>query len=198
MNKVDLRREFLTRRKTLSLDEVNHRSQAIAQLFLDFLTQNGLAFNPLLIHTFLPIQKQHEVDTWLIINSIWQQFPQLKFTVSVTDITSNQLTHYPLYADTRLQKNRWDIPEPIDATQQSAIDNQLIDLVLVPLLVFDKRGHRVGYGGGYYDRFLADCRPDCLTMGLSLFDPVEQIDDIELTDIRLDACLTPKQLFSFN
>lgn len=190
MNKAELRREYLDRRKTLSSDEVNHLSQIIAQHFLEFLIHSGLSAKPLLIHTFLPIRQQHEVDTWLIIHSIWKQFPQITLTVSVTDITSNRLTHYPLYADTRLQENRWGIPEPIDVTPESAIDSYQIDLVLVPLLVFDTQGHRVGYGGGYYDRFLADCRPDCLKVGLSFFEPVAQIDNVNATDIRLNLCVT--------
>ncbi|GAB4052384.1 5-formyltetrahydrofolate cyclo-ligase [Spirosoma litoris] len=197
MNKAELRREYLGRRKALTVDEVAHRSQAIAQRFLNFLIQTDLATKPLLIHTFLPIRRQHEVDTWLIIDSIWKQFPQITLAISVTDIAANQLTHYPFYPDTRLQENRWGIPEPIDVTQKSAIDSRQIDLVLVPLLVFDTQGHRVGYGGGYYDRFLANCRPDCLKVGLSFFKPIEAIDSIEVTDFRLNICITPRQLFSF-
>ena len=70
-------------------------------------------------------------------------------------------------------------------------------MVLVPLLAFDKLGHRVGYGKGYYDRFLAKCPPNCLRIGLSLFDPVERIDDVVPTDIRLNSCLTPVHTYVF-
>ena len=72
-----------------------------------------------------------------------------------------------------------------------------IDLVLVPLLAFDKRGHRVGYGKGYYDRLLSQVRHDCRKIGLSLFQPVDVIDDIAASDIELDECVTPEGVVAF-
>ncbi|HMP93015.1 MAG TPA: 5-formyltetrahydrofolate cyclo-ligase [Phnomibacter sp.] len=72
-----------------------------------------------------------------------------------------------------------------------------IDLVLVPLLAFDTYGHRVGYGKGFYDRYLATCRPDTLSLGLSWFGPVDEIEDVHLHDIPLKYCATPSQLYAF-
>ena len=149
-----------------------------------------------IIHTFLPIIRQNEVDTWPIIHRIWQDFPATQVAVSITDTTSNQLTHYVLTPNTSLVENRWGIPEPSPENSTAIVSTQ-IDLVLVPLLVFDQQGHRVGYGKGYYDWFLAECRPDCFTVGLSLFDPVERINDVAPTDIRLDVCVTPMHTFVF-
>jgi len=63
--------------------------------------------------------------------------------------------------------------------------------VLVPLLCFDRRGHRVGYGRGYYDRFLARCRHDCKKIGLSFFEPLAEIDDVHEGDVELNYCVTP-------
>ena len=68
-----------------------------------------------------------------------------------------------------------------------------VDVVLVPGLAFDEGGHRVGYGRGFYDRFLALCRPDCLKVGLSYFEPISQITDIHAGDIRLDLLITPER-----
>ena len=59
-------------------------------------------------------------------------------------------------------------------------------MVLVPGVCFDRDGHRVGYGKGFYDRFLKTCRPDCVKIGLSFFEPVEKIDDVHNGDIALD------------
>ncbi|HMT07236.1 MAG TPA: 5-formyltetrahydrofolate cyclo-ligase, partial [Pyrinomonadaceae bacterium] len=73
-----------------------------------------------------------------------------------------------------------------------------IDCVLVPLLAFDMFGERVGYGGGFYDRFLSECRPDCLKTGLSLFPPVDLISDTNENDIKLDMVITPDAVFEFN
>ena len=70
-------------------------------------------------------------------------------------------------------------------------------MVFVPLLVFDQQGHRVGYGMGYYDRFLVQCSETTLKVGLSFFDPVSKIEDIKTHDIALDFALTPEGIFTF-
>lgn len=72
-----------------------------------------------------------------------------------------------------------------------------IDMVLVPLLAFDKMGNRVGYGKGFYDRFLAECKISCKRIGISFFDPIEKIEEVDGNDISLTDCLTPSQLFNF-
>jgi 5-formyltetrahydrofolate cyclo-ligase len=72
-----------------------------------------------------------------------------------------------------------------------------IDLVLVPLLTFDKRGHRVGYGKGYYDKFLARCNPYVIKIGLNFYDPVDEISDINAFDIPLDFCVTHHEIYAF-
>nr|MCU0396414.1 5-formyltetrahydrofolate cyclo-ligase [Chitinophagaceae bacterium] len=77
------------------------------------------------------------------------------------------------------------------------VDPGMIDLVFVPLLAFDKKGYRVGYGKGYYDRFLKRCRPDVMTLGLSLFPPVEAIGDLHTNDVPLKYCITPHKIYAF-
>ena len=69
---------------------------------------------------------------------------------------------------------------------------------MVPLLAYDKTGHRVGYGKGYYDRFLKETRPDCLKIGLSAFQAEAEIPDTHEGDVRLDMCLTPHETIRFN
>ena len=76
------------------------------------------------------------------------------------------------------------------------IQNSKIDLVLIPLLCFDKKGYRVGYGKGYYDRFLAECRPDVMKIGLSIFEPVDEISDVDEFDVKMDYCITPNKIWS--
>ncbi|GAB4001049.1 5-formyltetrahydrofolate cyclo-ligase [Spirosoma daeguense] len=191
MTKADLRKLFLAKRKALSPKDVAERSEQIAWHFFDFLKRNDFSDTSVLVHIFLPIERQNEVDTWLIIKSIWADFPRIQLAVSVTDTKTYQLNHYPLNRDTQLQKNRWGIPEPIAIEQMQSITSNQFDIILVPLLVFDKQSHRVGYGKGYYDRFLAECRPDCLTIGLSLFEPIDVIDDIQETDIPLGSFIVP-------
>lgn len=197
MTKAELRREFLAKRKALSADEGARRSKQIGRLFFAYLDENGLTDVPTTIHTFLPIKRRHEVDTWAIIEHIWLSLSHIHTSVPVTDEYNYQLLNYTIFPTTPLVENRLGIPEPaIGSRYETELDQ--IGMVLVPLLAFDRQGNRVGYGGGYYDRFLAEQVPASRKIGLSFFDPVELIDDIESTDVKLDVCITPERWHIFD
>ncbi|QMU27274.1 5-formyltetrahydrofolate cyclo-ligase [Adhaeribacter radiodurans] len=191
MLKATLRREFLKKRKEYSLDEVNSRSKIICRNFFDFYLVNNLK----IIHTFLPIVSSNEVNTWFIIEHLRVNFPEIKLSVPLTDLQAQTLSHYLLTPETILLQNKWGIPEPQNA---ELVPVQNIDMVFVPLLAFDKQGHRVGYGKGFYDRFLAECRPDTITIGLSLEEePVPFISDVHNEDITLQFVITPASIYQF-
>ncbi|ADB41329.1 5-formyltetrahydrofolate cyclo-ligase [Spirosoma linguale] len=190
MTKSALRQAFLAQRKALTPDEVACRSELIAGHFFAYMEKNDLVDASTIIHTFLPIKRRNEVNTWAIIEPIWLSFPHIHISVPVTDEYNQQLLNYTIFPGTPLVTNRLGIPEPAVGSRYET-ELEQISVVLVPLLAFDKQGHRVGYGGGYYDRFLAGCRPDCLKIGLSLFEAVDEITDIEPTDVKLDFCITP-------
>ena len=105
------------------------------------------------------------------------------------------LTHYLLTENTQLRKNTYGIPEPVEGL---LVPENKLDVVFVPLLAFDKKGCRVGYGKGFYDRFLMKCRPDTIKIGLSIFDAVSEISDATQADVRLDYCVTPEEIYSFS
>ncbi|WP_461142128.1 5-formyltetrahydrofolate cyclo-ligase [Spirosoma pomorum] len=194
MSKANLRKEYLTQRRALSPDETDLRSQQIASRVLAQLN-TLMADRPAILHTFLPIKRHNEVDTWLIINQIWDKHPQIQITVPVTNMAQLSMRHYVITPETAFVANHLGIPEPpTDGPQVQPAD---ITVVLVPLLVFDRQGHRVGYGGGFYDRFLSQCRPDCQKIGLSLFPPIDRIDDVAGTDIPLNGCATPQKYWTF-
>lgn len=77
------------------------------------------------------------------------------------------------------------------------LDPRQIDLVLMPLLIFDVKGNRVGYGKGFYDRYLSQCRQDILKIGLSYLPAINRIEDVDPFDIPLDYCATPERLYDF-
>jgi 5-formyltetrahydrofolate cyclo-ligase len=184
MHKSELRKTMLQRRRALSIDEVAVRSQRIADLFFQqFALKAGQT-----VHVFLPIIKNNEVNTWPIIERLRLEYPEVQVVVPVTDAAQNVLTHHHLTEESVLVENAWGIPEPQDAQIVHAHE---VDVVLIPLLAFDKKGHRVGYGKGFYDRFLADCRPDVVKVGLSLEPPVERIADPNRYDVPLDFAITP-------
>ena len=202
MTKAELRATFLAQRRALSVAQAEHLSRHMLKPLMHLLCSDIQLFNKpkefgksAYIHTFLPIDHQREVDTWYFVRWAWRGYKTIKIAASVTDPVRKKLTHYRIRPDTVFTKNRWGIPEPQSAARP--VSSATFDIVLVPLLAFDQQGNRVGYGGGYYDRFLAECRPDCVKIGLSLFDPVERIDDVEPTDVRLDACITPEEVCLF-
>jgi 5-formyltetrahydrofolate cyclo-ligase len=144
-----------------------------------------------LYHLFMPVEKNKEVDTSYLLSIIQGKDKQPVVPKMVDD---HGLEHYLLSDQTTLKMNRWGIPEPLSGI---ALTPQQIEVVFVPLLVFDQEGHRVGYGKGYYDRFLAECPKSTIKVGLSFFDPVSKIEDIDTNDIALDYAVSPRQVFVF-
>ena len=113
--------------------------------------------------------------------------------VPKSNVVTFEMKHYLLTDATAIKPNILNIPEPLDGT---TIEASKIQLVFVPLLAFDKKGQRVGYGKGLYDRFLKGC-PKALKIGLSFFGPIKEITDIKSSDIALDYCITPNQIYQF-
>jgi 5-formyltetrahydrofolate cyclo-ligase len=192
--KAALRRAALARRKALTPAEIARRSEQLrAGLFRHFRVQEWRW-----LHLFLPLLAKSEPDTWPIIRQLWAESQAPRLAAPVVQPDSISLRHYELTPDTPLIANRWGIPEPKPAPAAEVLPAQL-DAVLVPLLACDQRGHRVGYGGGFYDRFLAECRPGALFIGLSMLDdgPVAEIADVLPTDVPLHACITPGGVWNF-
>ncbi|MBC8153094.1 MAG: 5-formyltetrahydrofolate cyclo-ligase [Bacteroidetes bacterium] len=198
MTKAELRTIYKARRQNLSAKAVAEASNRICGRWQAYTNSSDRIGGPVSvhIHVFLPIQSRNEVDTWPIIQQLWQTDSAITVVTSITNVGTGTLTHVALTPASELTLNPYGIPEPNPATSRP-VSAAVVDVVVVPLLVFDRQGHRVGYGNGFYDRFLAECRPDCLKVGLSLFAPVERIDDVTKTDISLDVCLTPDQTILF-
>ena len=146
------------------------------------------------LHLFLPILSKKEVDTQPLVTWLRQHHPALRVVLSRTDMQSAQMTHYLWETHTVFEQHKYGMTEPVEGTLVAPED---IDLVFVPLLAFDLAGHRVGYGKGMYDRFLQQCRPDVLTIGLSQFGPVETIEDAGEWDVRLRMAITPQAIYQF-
>lgn len=191
MDKATLRQQFLERRLQLSRSSYWTLTEEIMEQvkLIDWMKQG-------LVHVFLPMRKNNEVDTFSILNYFKLQHPQLKIVVPRTDFNNLSISNI-LYDHeyTILGRNKYDIPEPIHG---KVVPNEEIDVVFTPLLVCDKKGNRVGYGKGFYDRFLSECRPDVKKIGLSFFEPIDEIDDVNEFDIPLDMCITPQKTWNFN
>jgi len=145
------------------------------------------------VHSFLPIEKTKEPNTWLIIERIRREFPHIRVSIPRINNETSALDNFYFEGLHQLQNNTWGIPEP---KQGIPTPNDKIDVVLVPLLAFDAAGHRVGYGRGFYDKFLATTRKDCRKIGLSFFPAVDSIDNITGQDLPLDMVVTPKEVLN--
>lgn len=147
------------------------------------------------LHLFLPIVERKEVDTFEFVNFFKTNHPHINLVVPRCNFNTKEMEAIHFEPEvTVLAKNKQQIPEPIYG---NIVDVKLIDAVIVPLLAFDQKGHRVGYGAGFYDRFLEQCKPDVLKIGVSLFEPVEEIIDTHQHDIPLTHCITPNKTYYF-
>jgi 5-formyltetrahydrofolate cyclo-ligase len=190
MLKADLRKTYLARQRKLSHAEHLEKSELVAANFFKAFDLTNVRF----LHGFLPIEKNREIDTWLIFQKIWRDFPHITTVVSRVDFEKMTLENVVVSSHTKLVFNRWHILEPEDG---ETIDAQKIDAAVIPLLAFDKKGFRAGYGKGFYDKFLSECRSDMLKIGLSYFSPVEEIADLHEFDVKLDFCVMPDGVINF-
>lgn len=187
MTKAELRKAYKLLRKSLSEDQIEDFSLQIANQLLQ-LPIWGYSF----YHLFLSITEHQEVNTEYILNILSGKDKHI--VISKSDFETTDMSHYLLTDSTTIKKNKWHIPEPVDGIP---IASSQIEVVFIPLLAFDKSGHRVGYGKGFYDKFLAKCQPKTIKIGLSFFESVEQISDSFEGDISLDYCITPQQVYTF-
>ena len=186
-NKKELRLKYKTLRQNLSVTDVEENSLAIANAVLKLPIWGKTYF-----HIFLPIEEHNEVDTELILHLLSGKDKEI--IVSKADFESRKMTHFLLTDNTKIKKNEYNIPEPVDGIE---VPSQKIEVVFIPLLAFDLKGNRVGYGKGFYDKFLAECKPETIKIGLSFFESEEKINDVFEGDIPLNYCVTPIKTYSF-
>jgi 5-formyltetrahydrofolate cyclo-ligase len=191
MNKADLRKEFLRKRRELSVEMTSEFSSRIAEGFFRSFSLN--AINTL--HSFIALKEMNEPDTSLIYEKVWRDHPQILTVAPRINNTDTSIENAVFDSDSQLDLNKFGVPEPVGET---VIEPAAIDLVIIPLLCFDEHGNRVGYGKGFYDRFLSQCRNDCQKVGLSFFAPVAMIEDVNEYDVILDAVVTPSEVFRWN
>lgn len=183
MTKKELRNLYLEKRKNLSEGEC---ASFNLTLHSNFFTSVDLSFVQVL-HIFLPIEKNNEPDTWTIVDRLRREFPHIRISVPRVG-TDDNLENIYFEGLHQIETSSWGIPEP---KQGVPTPLEKIDLVIVPSLVIDRKGHRVGYGRGFYDRLLKRCRTNCLKIGISFFDTIEAITDVDANDVKLDQCITP-------
>ena len=185
MTKSEARQHYRKIRKAFTQDEVNAKSDLIFNQIQRFdLTQIQV------IHVFLPIAKNNEINTYPLIHWLFAQGKRIVVPI----VEGEKMLNAEIQPDFSTELKSFDIPEPIDYT---LIDATEIDLVFTPLFVADKLGNRVGYGGGFYDRFFGTTRTDLVKVGLTYFEMLNSIDDLHNGDVSLDVMVSPTTIESF-
>ncbi|MCL6293715.1 5-formyltetrahydrofolate cyclo-ligase [Jejuia spongiicola] len=187
MTKSELRKKYKSLRKNLTLNQIDDLSIAIANQTLKLPIWEHSFY-----HIFLSIEEHKEINTDYILNILAGKDKNI--VISKSDFKTTTLINFLLTDSTVIKKNHWNIPEPVDGIE---IDNKKLDVVFVPLLAFDKQGNRVGYGKGFYDNFLANCKPETIKIGLSFFDVEDEIEGVYESDVRLDFCVTADEVYGF-
>ena len=189
MTKKELRVKYKAKRIALSSKD---RDKLDDLLLIQF---QKLSFeNVSTLLSYMPMPHTAEPDTHLFTRYLEHLIPGLQTAFPKTNFTDHSMQAIAVDEDAEFAMNEFQITEP-------AGDNIIlpteIDLVFVPMLICDKRGYRVGYGKGFYDRYLAQCHEDIITVGFSYFEPEEQIDDLNEHDVPLHYCITPDFVYEF-
>lgn len=187
MTKKELRKIYKSNRNDLSKNQIDDLSLAISNQLLKLPIWDYSFY-----HIFLTIEELKEVNTDYILNILSGKDKNI--LISKSDFETGNMTHFLLTDNTVIKKNNYNIPEPIDGIE---ISNTKIEVVFIPLLAFDKLGNRVGYGKGFYDRFLSHCKPEAIKIGLSFFEAENKITDVFESDIALNYCVTPNLTYMF-
>lgn len=187
MDKKEARKKSKEARKQLSQEEIEDKSLAIANQLLRMDIWDKLYF-----HLFLTIEEQKEINTEYILQILAGKDKEI--VISKCEFATFGMTHFLLTDNTKIKKNSYNVPEPVDGLE---VPDTKIDVVFVPLLAYDKQGNRVGYGKGFYDNFLSKCKPETIKIGLSFFPPEEKIEDVSQSDVKLDFCVTPEGIIEF-
>ena len=187
MDKSKLRHKYKALRQELSSQEIEDKSLAIANNLLKLDVWDKTYY-----HLFLTIEEQKEVDTEFILQILAGKDKEI--VVSKSDFATLKMTHFLLTDNTKIKKNEYNIPEPVDGLE---VPTNKIEVVFVPILAFDTEGNRVGYGKGFYDKFLSECQPETIKIGLSFFEPEEIIEGVFESDIPMNYCITPDKNYCF-
>lgn len=185
--KKELREKYKKMRFSLEESQCEEMSLSIANQVLKL-----PIWDKSMYHIFLPIEKMKEIDTNFILHILLGKDKNV--ILPRVDDDNKGLDHFLLTEQTLIKPNKWGIPEPQGGIK---IFPSQVEVVFVPLLAYDTKGNRLGYGKGFYDRFLTGCSVDVLKIGLSFFPPEADIPEILPTDIPLDYCVTPDTIYKF-
>lgn len=149
------------------------------------------------LHAFMnywPIATHNEVNTLPMADYLQFRMPGVQLAYPKTVYEQVSMQAIAVNDETDYELNPHGIAEP---TNGELLPAEELDMIFVPMLAYDKKGYRVGYGKGFYDRYLKQCRSDVVKIGFSYFDPEPVISDVHEFDIPLNFAITPECIYEF-
>jgi 5-formyltetrahydrofolate cyclo-ligase len=191
--KSNLRQLYLAKRSALSKECCEQYSEAITQNLL----QSPVYLSAKNIAVYLSFG--NEVITAAIIDDAWQSEKDIYVPVIDKNKSMQFINYQP---NTKTISNFYGLQEPLVTSESKIAQPEKLDLVLLPLLAFDKNGNRLGMGGGYYDRYLsflnhALLRKTPKLMGLAYSCQEHEKLPMDTWDIALHSVTTEKQTQTF-
>lgn len=186
MDKKVLRRQALSARRSLSKEEVQIKSRKIeANLFN---LSVFLRANLVLFYLSLP----EEVQTYSMIQSTLERGKRVAVPV-IADLKEKEILPCEIRPGVKLVPGPLGVPQP-ESSHRYPVEPESIDLVIVPGVAFDKEGGRVGFGAGFYDRFLGELPPRSKFVALAF--ECQLVDRVprEEHDMCVDCIVTEKRL----
>lgn len=175
MDKKALRKKIREQKQAMTVEQIAEKSEKLKAMFL----ASPQYLQAKTVYGYLPYNQ--EVRTVPILQQALADGKQ----VAVPKVYGDEMKFIVLTNFDRLEKSAFGIPEPID---DAPMADDPTALVLMPGLAFDQEGHRIGYGGGFYDKFLA-CEPDHPTVALCYdFQVLEKLET-EAFDVPVDCVL---------
>lgn len=184
IDKKEIRNMIIKKRDELSLESRNNKDNSI----LDKLLKSEMYIKSKNIFTF--INYGSEVDTKkFIIKAIADG---KKIFVPKTIKSTREMKALEISSLENLKPDNWGILEP--ETFNREINKQELDLIIVPGVAFDRNGNRIGYGGGYYDRYFSDLNSTIKKVVLAYDIQLMESFQCEDHDIKVDFIITEREI----
>lgn len=190
MNKAELRKEYAKKRLLITDNDRNRLDDLLLIRFQEWVIPKQVQH----VLSYWPIGERGEINTFVITDFMAFHIPGLTVSYPVSNFSDFSMQAVEVTEETKFVYNKYGITEPESGTR---MDAGFIDLVIMPLLAFDEAGYRLGYGKGFYDRYLPRCRTDIIKLGLSYFGPLPTLPGKDEFDIPLTACITPERIYEF-
>ncbi|QQD85483.1 MULTISPECIES: 5-formyltetrahydrofolate cyclo-ligase [Jeotgalicoccus] len=180
MTKKELRKEMISILKNLPADKKLAATRNITERAVGFIKENNYQS----VGIVLPMSIEY--DTWTLIDKLLEE--NIEVYAPKCNYVDKSMNFHRLNSRNEVESDEKNIPIP-DPNQP--INND-IDLLVVPGLIFSTNGYRIGYGGGFYDRFLSTFKNDTVSLIFS-----EQIGQtiVDDHDIPVDTIITDQALF---